>query len=303
MGRLSLRDASIGVSVTLFLAACVTNHDSVAEAGVAIHPGIRYEQRDVAATHPARAHIVAIDLRQTGLHFGVTAADTSKGMEQVAWTTSTYLARRHAQLAINGGFFSPWKGGSTGQDDYYPHEGDPVNASGALISDGRVVSPIESLKPDRINAMLCFKRSQAEIVDGQMCPEGFTDGVAAGPRLLSDGKAPPLTSEFATTPHPRTAFGISASRERAWIVTIDGRQAGSKGMSLPDLAALFASLGAADAINLDGGGSTTLVMEDDDGTAKILNRPIQTGVVGKQRPVANHVLVFIPHTHASPKQD
>ncbi|WP_157994444.1 phosphodiester glycosidase family protein [Peristeroidobacter agariperforans] len=303
MGRLSLRETALGVSVTLFLTACAAGHDSVAaEAGVALYPGIRYKQREVAATHLARAHIVAIDLRQAGLRFGVTPADTSEGMEQVAWTTSTYLARRHAQLAINGGFFSPWKAGSTGQDDYYPHEGDAVNASGALISEGRVVSPVEAIKTERINSMLCFKQSQAQIVDGQTCPEGFTDGIAAGPRLLSDGKTPPLTTEFATTPHPRTAFGISASRERAWIVTIDGRQEGSKGMSLPDLAALFASLGAADAINLDGGGSTTLVVEDDAGAARVLNRPIQTGVVGKERPVANHVLLFIPHSHGQ-KQD
>jgi exopolysaccharide biosynthesis protein len=303
MVQLSIREVSIGLLVATCLAACATDHRSVAESGVLLHPGITYEQRDIAATHPARAHIVAIDLRQRGLHFGVTAADTSKGMEQVAWTTSTYMARRHAQLAINGGFFSPWKAGSTGQDDYYPHEGDPVNASGALISDGHVVSPIESIKTERINAMLCFNRSKAEIVDGQTCPEGFTNGVAAGPRLLSDGKAPPLTNEFATTLHPRTAFGISANRERAWMVTIDGRQADSKGMSLTDLAALLASLGAADAINLDGGGSSTLVMESDDGKAKILNRPIQTGVVGKERPVANHVLVFFPHAHASQARD
>lgn len=289
---MKIRQALMGLSIALGLVSSAI--------GAELYPGLQYEKREVAATEPARAHIVAIDLRQAGLHFGVTFADTSKGMEQVAWTTSTYMKKRHAQLAINGGFFSPWKPGGTGQDDYYPHEGDPVRASGALISAGQVVSPVESIKPERINAMLCFDRANVAIVDGQKCPKGFIDGVAAGPRLLNKGKTPPLTGDFSTTLHPRTAFGVSADRKRAWIVTIDGRQANSKGMSLPDLAALFASLGASDAINLDGGGSTTLVVEGDNGKPKVLNSPIQTGVVGKERPVANHVLLFVPHEHAGP---
>ena len=74
-----------------------------------------------------------------------------------------------------------------------------------------------------------------------------------------------------TTPfhrrNPRTAVGATADG-RLLIVTVDGRQPGhSVGMSLRELAELFVRLGARSAINLDGGGSTTMVI---DGT--IVNR-------------------------------
>ncbi|HEY6707324.1 MAG TPA: phosphodiester glycosidase family protein [Actinomycetota bacterium] len=67
--------------------------------------------------------------------------------------------------------------------------------------------------------------------------------------------------------NPRTAVGATADG-RLLIVTVDGRQPGhSVGMSLRELAELFVRLGARSAINLDGGGSTTMVL---DGT--IVNR-------------------------------
>ena len=68
-------------------------------------------------------------------------------------------------------------------------------------------------------------------------------------------------------------------------------------MTLADLTAVFRRLGASDAINLDGGGSSTLAMENADGTPVLLNRPIHTGVTGRERPVANQILLFLPHSH------
>ncbi len=69
------------------------------------------------------------------------------------------------------------------------------------------------------------------------------------------------------------------------LVTIDGRQPGeSIGMPLTTLAELLIELGAVEAMNLDGGGSTTMVVQD-----KIVNRPSDaTG----ERPVSDAILVF-----------
>ena len=56
----------------------------------------------------------------------------------------------------------------------------------------------------------------------------------------------------------RTALGFDAAGRKMWFVVVDGRQAGySKGITLPELTSLFVELGAVDAINLDGGGSST----------------------------------------------
>lgn len=89
---------------------------------------------------------------------------------------------------------------------------------------------------------------------------------------------------FATTRHPRTAVGISGAGRttqdyagrRVLLVVVDGRQAPySDGMTLRELANLMLALGARNAINLDGGGSTTMVYADPDsaGTLRVANRP------------------------------
>jgi exopolysaccharide biosynthesis protein len=264
------------------------------EKGTQLFPGIRYEQRKIEKPTSARLHIVRINLKQPGLRIVLSPGDKSKGMEYVASLTSDTLKKRRAQLAINASFFHPWKPGSKGSNDFYPQVGDPVNVTGMLLSGGRIVSPVETVPDNRIDSILCLKTGEARILDGQQCPKGFTEGVAAGPRLVADGAIRNSRLEIATGTHPRTAFAISRDHHTAWIVAVDGRQEDSKGIALSELAAFFRSLGAWDAINLDGGGSTTLAIEGPDGQPQILNKPIQSGVVGKERPVANQILVFAP---------
>ena len=83
--------------------------------------------------------------------------------------------------------------------------------------------------------------------DSAIVPEVDTEGAAG----------------FATSRHPRTAVGIAANGTRLLLITVDGRQKPySDGMTLRELANLMLALGARDAINLDGGGSTTLVYKE-----------------------------------------
>ena len=237
-------------------------------------------------------HIISVDLAREGIAFALTPADPSQGMEHVARRTTTMLSESGAQVAVNASYFLPFKGGSKGGEDYYPHEGQPVNISGAAISGGKVVSPVETDIDDRVEAIVCFDKARVEIKDGQVCPNGFADGVAAGPRLLTDGRIDSFEAAYSANRHPRTAIGVSADRKRAWIVVVDGRQPDAVGASLPELAQIFAELGASDALNLDGGGSTTLAAEGADGKPVLLNTPIHTGIPGRERPVANHILLF-----------
>ena len=96
---------------------------------------------------------------------------------------------------------------------------------------------------------------------------------------------------FATARHPRTAVGIARDGRRLLLVVVDGRQKSySDGMTLRELADLMRGLGARDAINLDGGGSTTLVYADPDssGRLRIANRPSDpTG----ERPVGDALAI------------
>jgi len=110
------------------------------------------------------------------------------------------------------------------------------------------------------------------------------DIVGAGPRLVRGGKADVTEEQFGhqRARHPRTAFAL-ASRGTFLFVTLDGRQSRSTGMKLDEFAAELIALGAAEAINLDGGGSTTMVV---DGVVR--NSPSD----GFERAVSDALLVF-----------
>lgn len=88
---------------------------------------------------------------------------------------------------------------------------------------------------------------------------------------------------FSVTRHPRTAIGFSADSTTLYLITVDGRSESSSGMSLAELASLMRSLGVAQGLNLDGGGSTTLVLN-----GRVVNHPSDsTG----ERTVGNALLI------------
>jgi exopolysaccharide biosynthesis protein len=114
--------------------------------------------------------------------------------------------------------------------------------------------------------------------------------VGGGPQLIRNGTVEitnaveKIAAAFVNDGHPRTAIARLRSGQ-ILLVTVDGRQPGeSIGMSLPMLADLLLEFGAVEAINLDGGGSTTMVIKN-----KLVNRPSDaTG----ERPVSDAILVF-----------
>ena len=92
----------------------------------------------------------------------------------------------------------------------------------------------------------------------------------AGTVLLIDGNrytdyaAEGFEPWFYEKRHPRTAIGMSKNGETAWLVVADGRQPDfAMGMTLPELTDFFEELGAYNAFNLDGGGSSTMVIQDE----------------------------------------
>jgi exopolysaccharide biosynthesis protein len=95
---------------------------------------------------------------------------------------------------------------------------------------------------------------------------------------------------FSQGRHPRTAAGIARGGKRLLLVVVDGRQKPySDGMTLRELATVMLALGARDAINLDGGGSTTLVVDDSTASGlRIANRPSDAA---GERPVGNALAV------------
>ncbi len=103
--------------------------------------------------------------------------------------------------------------------------------------------------------------------------------VSGGPRLLDRGRIavrtkaegfdrPGLYGRFVAARNPRTLAGVTGTGALL-LVTVDGRRPGySAGVSLPEAARLMRDLGAVDALNLDGGGSSTMVFG-----GRVVNRP------------------------------
>lgn len=116
-----------------------------------------------------------------------------------------------------------------------------------------------------------------------------TQAIGGGPELVVNGQiAVDATQEgfddsFTNDPNPRTAIGQTAGG-KILLVTVDGRQSLSKGVSLGNLARIMRRLGALNAMNLDGGGSTTMAAR-----GMVVNWPSGTGA---ERPVADMVLVY-----------
>jgi len=78
------------------------------------------------------------------------------------------------------------------------------------------------------------------------------------------------------------------------LLVVDGRQPGySEGVDRYELVEMLLSFGAYQGINMDGGGSSTLVIRGVDGLPRALNRPIDNNTPGQEREVANHLGVFI----------
>jgi len=109
------------------------------------------------------------------------------------------------------------------------------------------------------------------------------------PAIVRDGEIiardsmPGMSRRFTEARHPRTGVGFSKDGKTLFFVTVDGRQESSVGMTLVEFAELMREFGCNTALNLDGGGSTTMVIN-----GEVVNSPSDpTG----ERPVANVLMV------------
>ncbi len=103
--------------------------------------------------------------------------------------------------------------------------------------------------------------------------------------LIRDGKKKAVDDRDL---HPRTAIGITEDRTGLILLVVDGRVPFSRGYTMVELAALMEQLGAYEALNLDGGGSSTMVARKRNGKVRVVNTPSD----GKPREVPNGLELF-----------
>ncbi|MCG7299589.1 phosphodiester glycosidase family protein [Brevibacterium sp. ACRRH] len=157
------------------------------------------------------------------------------------------------------------------------------------LGERRVADGTQVLIGREAGAETIAQLAKGDNVEIEVGPSEDVDlGIAGSHQILTNGKVPNMQDDLATSTHPRTAVGISKDGTRLFVMVIDGRSNESRGMTLPEAGELLRNMGAHNALNLDGGGSSAMSarVAGDDGQ-KIWNTPSD----GKVREVPN-ALVF-----------
>jgi exopolysaccharide biosynthesis protein len=155
-------------------------------------------------------------------------------------------------------------------------------------TDLRSDSVVLSLGPKLANRLPTFSIGDHVGVNFSLSPnlEGVDTAIGGGPPLVIHGKSQHKEqtgkADHLRARNPRTAIGWNESE--FFMVVVDGRKADlSVGMTFPELASLMIRLGSTEAMNLDGGGSTTMWLN-----GKVINHPSEKGVL---RHVANTLVL------------
>jgi len=251
-----------------------------------LYDGVTYRRVVRLFPRPMIAHILTIDTKTKGIEVLVTPPDSAAETPLKARTTSQFLEDFDLQIAINGGGFSPWWSHSPA--DYYPHVGDPIAPAGFTASNGDVywtTSDTEGIPP----ALYVSRRN---VLSFNNKPNRIHSAISGDRMLVLKGEiAPDLGG---SEREPRTAIGINRNGRYLYLIVVDGRQPlYSEGATFMELAELFIEEGAFMAMSLDGGGSSTMVREGDDGTPVIMNSPIDHYIPGTERPVGTHLGIYV----------
>lgn len=192
------------------------------------------------------------------------------------------------------GIYTPRWGRTAG---YQVTRGQREHVRQVVVQDGRVVRSRARLSDGReITGMVLIGRGDGAAALRRELPVGTrvraTWSLQGRPRmaisgnhfLIRDGIIRVVDDRILA---PRTAIGIDSDTEEVLVLVVDGRSERSRGYTMVELAELMSDLGADQAINLDGGGSSTMVGPDREGAYSVLNTPSD----GFERRVANAVSI------------
>ncbi|MES2152438.1 MAG: phosphodiester glycosidase family protein [Pseudomonadota bacterium] len=244
---------------------------------------------------PVAGVVVKVDLRDPRVQVSVALADNrdpdgpgpAVGLLD---TTSGVARRRDFDITLNASFFNAQDAREVLGKRIRYFVGNGAYPVGWHFSDGKLVTAPQ--KPNQFRQALVVHRGGAISIDTALeaLPADTAFAVSGNAMLVTDGQA---TTSVNEAREPRSAVGLSADGKTLILLAIDGRQQGySRGVSMKELAQIFLDLGARNALNLDGGGSTSLVLKDPgSGGYAIANKPSDLSPMGMhlqvERPVVD----------------
>lgn len=252
-----------------------------------LYEGVTYRRVVKYFPNAMIAHVIVIDTKAKGIQFLVTPADSKSETPLNARTTSQFLEEFGVQIAINGDGFSPWW--SRNPADYYPHAGDPVAPLGFAASRGDDYWQGVELEEGERPTLYISRRNAFNFNDA---PNNVYSAISGDRMLVLQGQPVPALNDSELD--PRTAIGLNKNGRYLYLIVVDGRQPFySAGITFADLAEFLVDQGVYIAMGLDGGGSSAMVIEGDNGEPVVLNSPIDLYIPGRERPVANHFGVYV----------
>ena len=259
-----------------------------------IRPGIKLVTGIKKSPRLIRYYLMRIDLKTPGLEFVTTGRDKDWGKPMPDYPKRVIRTKRRTVADFMTAARRPVKQGGLGKNMVVAFNATPwgpwvppfnhkyADPPGLVISDGVVVTDHKQKAQ-----FVIYRDGSVDIVKSipdDKRPEVLhtLSGFVINAR---DGKVVPPGKGAKVSTAPRTVYGLSADRRYMYVLAVDGRQPGwSMGVSNQESAAIIISAGASDAINMDGGGSTTMLYWD---TAQ--RKPIMVNrhsASGYMRPVA-----------------
>ncbi|MGE5249417.1 MAG: phosphodiester glycosidase family protein, partial [Bacteroidota bacterium] len=212
-------------------------------------------------------HMVKVDMSHASVLI------TRQGRRMSVSTTEHFLKANKLQLAINGDGFRYRR-------DKRDYELEPA---GFASSKGRQYG-----KLGREQTIFISKDKQFSLTKPARKAD-IWDAISFPNLLVKDGS---VAWSKATPAAPRTCLGWTQDQKTLIILVVDGREIDQTGMTLETCAQVLKQEGAWVGVNMDGGGSSTLVIEEK-GAPLVLNVPTDDNIFGKQRPVLNHFGLYI----------
>ena len=274
-------------AILLVLAGCATVQPGTSPSGttplaqISLAPGVTtpspYRVERFNLPGPVAGVLVRVDLNDPRVRVAVALADDrdpdGDGPCVGQLETTSQVARKHDfDITINASFFAaPTAREISGQKIHY-FVGNCAWPEGWHYSNGKLFG---QPKTARFRATMIVHRDKTvSLADAlQALPADTKFAVSGNAMMLKEGKATPPVVDLLR--HPRSAVGLSADSRTLYLIAVDGRQEPhSRGVTLGELANIFIQFGAHNAINLDGGGSTSLVIKDPaTGVFAIANQP------------------------------
>jgi hypothetical protein len=263
---------ALGIAMSAAAGQFVTVLEKRPEDPAKIVSPIAYWNETRTAPRPLRIHVLRVDLRAKHCEPVAVIADDpdGNGGAEAQLEKPMQLATRSGVVAaINANAFALFPPPKQGEKWHWADRA-PVQIGGWARQRNR-----EASRPQQGYASFWIDPDGRGHTGMLTSPTNAVMAVAGFGSLIIDGQI--VDTEIKPL-HPRSAVGVDREGRTMWLVVVDGRQPGfSEGMATGELAGLMKDLGCWNAINLDGGGSSILLLAKDGKTLSIMNSPSDLG--------------------------